>query len=154
MSLNENRPANCPVCEAIICPVCNGKGWYASGATDKPDQVQCPDCLGTGLASEAGSVPDGSESDNATRASSENVSTPVPSLTELLDEIDTEMDAAMEPSDWYLVALKVPALVKALRFATDEFTRMANEEIERVAKDANFANRKIAQLLTPYGRTE
>lgn len=40
------------------------------------------------------------------------------------------------------------ALVKALCYAIDEFQRMANDEIERVARDADFANRHITQLLT------
>lgn len=30
------------------CSVCAGKGWYADGPTDKPEQVQCSACQGSG----------------------------------------------------------------------------------------------------------
>lgn len=30
------------------CPQCHGRGWYADGPTDKPEQIQCADCYGTG----------------------------------------------------------------------------------------------------------
>lgn len=40
--------------EAGPCRVCGGRGWYATGETDAPQQVQCEACGGRG---EAGSPP-------------------------------------------------------------------------------------------------
>lgn len=44
------------------CEACGGKGWYAWGYTDAPQQVRCDACLGTG---ELPSVPGGNENQPA-----------------------------------------------------------------------------------------
>lgn len=146
MSLNENQPTICPVCDATICPVCNGKGWYACGETDKPEQVQCPDCLGTGVASEAGSVSDAPESDSATRASSPDFflsKTSVPSLTELLNEVSFHVERAPYSSDMLdrVLLHDVPALVKVVNRALDYI----RADLPKVRADVIEAD--LAQLL-------
>jgi hypothetical protein len=40
-------PTNTPTL-TLDCPDCDGNGWFASGLTDTPVQVQCERCHGTG----------------------------------------------------------------------------------------------------------
>ena len=34
------------------CETCDGKGWFATGETNNPIQLQCQFCLGTGIIEE------------------------------------------------------------------------------------------------------
>lgn len=114
--------------------------------------------LATLSASEADSVADAPESDDARRASAENhpslSKTPVPSLTELLDEV--ERRAKKSRALGYvgiateLSQRDVPALVKALRRAI--------AQLEYVDPDRSGSTEackaEIAQLLTTGGSDE
>lgn len=80
----------------------------------------------------------------ATGALSENVSAPVPSLTELLDEMEDRFNLAVMYADaettWASVR-DVPALVKALRKATRYIEKSGSEFW------ANQVKTELAQLL-------